>query len=60
MDDDDASLNRTKDKNVHVRARATATEDLFANGAINEGTAATDSDLERQLSADTRKANSEW
>jgi phage shock protein A len=57
MNDAGASLNRAKDKIAQMQARAAATEELLASGALNDLTAPADSDLERQLSAGAAKAD---
>jgi phage shock protein A len=57
MNDTGASLNRAKDKIAQMQARAAATEELLASGALNDLTAPADSDLERQLSVGAAKAD---
>ncbi|GAA1441762.1 PspA/IM30 family protein [Leifsonia poae] len=59
MNDAGASLNRAKDKIAQMQARASATEELLASGALNDLTAPADSDLERQLAAGAAKADVE-
>lgn len=59
MNDAGASLNRAKDKIAQMQARAAATEELLASGALNDMTAPADSDLERQLSAGSARADVE-
>ncbi|MCU1444854.1 PspA/IM30 family protein [Cryobacterium sp.] len=44
------NLDRAKDKVAQMQARAAATDELLANGALNDLTAPPDADLERQLS----------
>ncbi|WP_431279909.1 PspA/IM30 family protein [Leifsonia poae] len=59
MNDAGASLNRAKDKIAQMQARAAATEELIANGTLNDLTAPADSDLDRQLSAGMTRADVE-
>ena len=59
LNDAGASLNRAKDKIMQMQARAAATEELLASGALNDLTAPPDSDLERQLSAGAARADVE-
>jgi phage shock protein A len=59
MNDTGASLNRAKDKIAQMQARAAATEELLASGALNDLTAPADSDLERQLAAGAANADVE-
>ena len=59
MNDAGASLNRAKDKIAQMQARAAATEELIATGALHDQTAPADSDLERQLSAGMTRADIE-
>lgn len=50
MNDVGANLDRAKDRVAQMQARAAATDELLATGALNDLTAAPDADLERQLS----------
>ncbi|HEX7373537.1 MAG TPA: PspA/IM30 family protein [Steroidobacteraceae bacterium] len=59
LNDAGASLNRAKDKIQQMQARAAATEELLASGALNDLTAPPDSDLARQLSAGAARAEVE-
>ena len=54
-----ASLDRAKDRVAQMEARAAATDDLLASGALSDLTAAPDADLERQLAAGATQANVE-
>ncbi|WP_167046076.1 PspA/IM30 family protein [Salinibacterium sp. ZJ454] len=51
-----ASLNRAKDRIAQMQARADATDELLASGALHDLTAAPDEDLEIQLAAGAAKA----
>jgi phage shock protein A len=51
MDDVTNILDRARDRVAQMRARAAATDELLASGALRDLTAAPDADLERQLSA---------
>ncbi|MFC5930402.1 PspA/IM30 family protein [Cryobacterium melibiosiphilum] len=46
-----ANLDRARDRVAQMQARAAATDDLIASGALNDATATPDADLDRQLSA---------
>jgi phage shock protein A len=59
MSDVGASLDRARDRVAQMQARAAATDDLLASGALNDLTATPDADLERQLSAGTTRADVE-
>jgi phage shock protein A len=59
MSDAGASLDRARDRVAQMQARAAATDDLLASGALNDLTAAPDADLERQLSAGATRADVE-
>lgn len=59
MNDAGASLNRAKDKIAQMQARAAATEELIATGALHDQTGRPDSDLERQLAAGLTRADIE-
>jgi phage shock protein A len=59
MNDAGASLNRAKDKIAQMQARAAATEELIATGALHDQTGRADSDLERQLAAGLTRADIE-
>ena len=59
MNDAAAGLNRAKDKIAQMQARAAATEELIATGALHDQSAPADSDLERQLSAGMTRADIE-
>jgi phage shock protein A len=59
LNDAGASLNRARDKISQMQARAAATEELLASGALNDLTAPPDSDLARQLSAGAAHAEME-
>lgn len=59
MSDVGVNLNRAKDRVAQMQARAAATDELLASGALEDLTAAPDSDLERQLSAGASKAEVE-
>jgi phage shock protein A len=51
MSDVGANLDRAKDRVAQMQARASATDELLATGALTDLSAAPDADLERQLSA---------
>jgi len=51
------NLDRAKDRVAQMQARAAATDELLANGALSDLTAAPDSDLERQLSSGAIQAD---
>ena len=59
MNDVGISLDRARDRVAQMQARAAATDELLASGALQDLTAAPDADLERQLSAITTKADVE-
>jgi phage shock protein A len=59
MNDVGANLNRAKDRVAQMQARAAATDELLASGAIDDLTSPPDADLERQLSAGSAKAEVE-
>ncbi|MET1044191.1 MAG: PspA/IM30 family protein [Microbacteriaceae bacterium] len=56
MSDVGSSLSRAKDRIAQMQARADATDELLASGALQDLTAAPDEDLERQLAAGAAKA----
>ncbi|MFF2272199.1 PspA/IM30 family protein [Agromyces sp. NPDC058136] len=49
IDDVGASLDRAKDRVAQMQARAAATDELLASGALKDLTAAPDADIDRQL-----------
>lgn len=59
MSDVGANLDRAKDKVAQMQARAAATDELLATGALNDLTAPPDADLERQLSGGALSAEVE-
>jgi phage shock protein A len=59
MSDVGANLNRAKDRVAQMQARAAATDELLASGALDDLTAPPDADLERQLSVGAAKAEVE-
>ncbi|MFF1634191.1 PspA/IM30 family protein [Leifsonia sp. NPDC058248] len=59
MNDVGASLDRARDRVAQMQARAAATDELLASGALKDLTAAPDEDLERQLSAGATRADVE-
>jgi phage shock protein A len=59
MSDVGASLDRARDRVAQMQARAAATDELLASGALKDLTAAPDEDLERQLAAGATKADVE-
>ncbi|MGO4691727.1 PspA/IM30 family protein [Glaciibacter sp. 2TAF33] len=59
MSDVGANLNRAKDRVAQMQARAAATDELLASGALNDITAPPDADLERQLAAGAASAEVE-
>jgi phage shock protein A len=59
LNDAGANLDRAKDRVAQMQARAAATDELLASGALNDLHAAPDSDLERQLSAGAVSSNVE-
>jgi phage shock protein A len=50
-DDIGASLERARDRVAQMQARAAATDELLASGALKDLTASPDADIERQLAA---------
>ena len=54
-----ANLDRARDRVAQMQARAAATDELLARGALNDLTAPADADLDRQLSAGVRQASVE-
>ena len=59
MTDVGANLDRAKDKVAQMQARAAATDELLATGALSDLTAPPDADLERQLSSGALSAEVE-
>jgi phage shock protein A len=59
MSDVGITLDRAKDKIMQMQARAAATDDLLASGALTDLTAPPDADLARQLSSGTTSAEVE-
>jgi phage shock protein A len=59
MSDVGANLDRAKDRVARMQARAAATDELLASGALDDLSAPPDSDLERQLSTGAAKAEVE-
>lgn len=59
MSDVGANLDRARNRIAQMQARAAATDELLSSGALQDLTAAPDSDLERQLSAGSTKADVE-
>lgn len=57
MSDVGANLDRARNRVAQMQARAAATDQLLASGALNDLTAPPDADLDRQLSAGTTKAD---
>ena len=51
------SLDRARDRVAQMQARAAATDELLASGALKDLTAAPDADIERQLAAVAAKAD---
>ncbi|MGR0219725.1 PspA/IM30 family protein [Agromyces sp. ZXT2-6] len=51
MNDVGTSLDRARDRVAQMQARAAATDELLASGALTDLTAAPDADIERQLAA---------
>jgi len=49
VDDIGASLDRARDRVAQMQARAAATDELLASGALKDLTASPDADIERQL-----------
>ncbi|MCD5348120.1 PspA/IM30 family protein [Agromyces sp. H3Y2-19a] len=56
INDVGASLDRAKDRVAQMQARAAATDELLASGALKDLTAAPDADIERQLATLSAKA----
>ena len=56
MNDVGASLDRARDRVAQMQARAAATDELLASGALRDLTAAPDADIERQLASLSAKA----
>ncbi|WP_130177175.1 PspA/IM30 family protein [Cryobacterium sp. SO1] len=56
MSDVGVTLERAKDRIMQMQARAAATDDLLASGALSDLTAPPDADLTRQLSSGTTAA----
>jgi phage shock protein A len=54
-----SSLDRARDRVAQMQARAAATDDLLTSGALQDLTAAPDTDIERQLSAARAKSDVE-
>lgn len=59
MSDVGVTLDRAKDRVAQMKARAAATDELLASGALNDLTAPPDDDLERQLSSGATRADVE-
>ncbi|AMB58879.1 hypothetical protein AWU67_08360 [Microterricola viridarii] len=59
MNDVGAGLDRARDRVTQMQARAQATGDLLASGALQDLTAAPDADIERQLSELASRADIE-
>jgi phage shock protein A len=59
MSDVGANLTRAKDRVAQMQARAAATDELLASGALDDLSAPPDADLERQLSAGAAAAEVE-
>ena len=59
MTDAGVNLDRAKDRVAQMQARAAATDELLASGALTDLSAAPDSDLERQLSSGAIQADVE-
>ncbi|MRG60360.1 PspA/IM30 family protein [Agromyces sp. CFH 90414] len=51
IEDVGSSLDRARDRVAQMQARAAATDELLASGALTDLTAAPDADIERQLAA---------
>ncbi|WP_022890378.1 PspA/IM30 family protein [Agromyces italicus] len=56
IDDVGAGLERARDRVAQMQARAAATDELLASGALKDLTAAPDADIERQLAVLSAKA----
>lgn len=56
INDVGASLDRARDRVTQMQARAAATDELLASGALKDLTAAPDADIERQLATLSAKA----
>lgn len=59
MHDVGTSLDRARDRVAQMQARAAATDELLASGALRDLTAPPDADIERQLAAVAAKADVE-
>ncbi|WP_022894387.1 PspA/IM30 family protein [Agromyces subbeticus] len=57
MNDVGVSLDRARDRVAQMQARAAATDELLASGALKDLTAAPDADIERQLAVLSAKAD---
>ncbi|WEO75772.1 PspA/IM30 family protein [Cryobacterium sp. SO2] len=57
MSDVGVTLERATDRVAQMKARAAATDELLASGALNDLTAPPDADLERQLSTGAMRAD---
>lgn len=57
MNDIGASLDRARDRVMHMQARAQATDDLLSSGALQDLTASPDADIDRQLSELTSRSD---
>ncbi|MGR2752098.1 PspA/IM30 family protein [Agromyces arachidis] len=56
IDDVGTSLDRARDRVAQMQARAAATDELLASGALTDLTARPDADIERQLASMSAKA----
>ncbi|HEY1105893.1 MAG TPA: PspA/IM30 family protein, partial [Agromyces sp.] len=56
IDDIGTSLDRARDRVAQMQARAAATDELLASGALKDLTASPDADIERQLAAMSAQA----
>jgi len=56
LNDVGVNLDRARDRVAQMQARAAATDELLATGALNDLTNAPDSDLERQLAAGSTRS----
>jgi phage shock protein A len=59
LDDVGTSLDRARDRVAQMQARAAATDELLATGALRDLTAAPDADIDRQLAALSANADVE-
>jgi phage shock protein A len=57
MSDVGVSLDRARDRVAQMQARAAATDELLASGALKDLTAAPDADIDRQLAALSAKSD---